>query len=334
MEPGEEMRARDFLEEIAAQQKRGADRRGIQRRGFHAKTHAGFLAEFHVLPDLPDYALQGVFKEPRVFQAAVRFSNGDFRVNEDANPEPRGIGIKLVGVPGRKLQEGEEDALTQDFLATSHSVTSTVRNARQFMAFIRAVNGIRPLLPFRLAWAVGVREAVRILKAVRTTVLRSEVHSMATERYGGTAPIQMGPYAVKFIVQPAAETEPAAGPGSTPDFLREELAERLQKGDLWFDFMLQFYVDDQHTPIEDTSIPWDTDASPPLTVARLRILSCNLKDDKVREQSEKIDELAFSPWHAIAEHQPLGSVMRARRLAYPLSAGRRPHRPEPSYLPL
>jgi hypothetical protein len=29
--------------------------------------------------------------------------------------------------------------------------------------------------------------------------------------------------------------------------------------------------------------------------------------------------LSFNPWHALAEHQPLGNVMRARRRAYAVS---------------
>jgi len=45
---------------------------------------------------------------------------------------------------------------TQDFLATSHSVTSTVRNARQFIAFIRASRN-RLTLPVTLARAAARR---------------------------------------------------------------------------------------------------------------------------------------------------------------------------------
>lgn len=32
------------------------------------------------------------------------------------------------------------------------------------------------------------------------------------------------------------------------------------------------------------------------------------------------DGLAFSPWHGVASHRPLGSIMRARRAAYEMSA--------------
>ena len=53
-----------------------------------------------------------------------------------------------------------------------------------------------------------------------------------------------------------------------------------------------------------------------------------------REQSEKIDRLSFSPWHATEDHRPLGNVMRARRVAYEASAALRHHSPEPTSIPL
>jgi hypothetical protein len=28
------------------------------------------------------------------------------------------------------------------------------------------------------------------------------------------------------------------------------------------------------------------------------------------------EQLSFSPWHALAAHQPLGGIMRSRRVAY------------------
>src|SRR5881409_2497597 len=123
---------RGLAHDIVTYQKKDADKNG-PLRGFHAKIHAGFLAEFRVLADLPAHARHGVFAEPRTFPAVVRFSNGESRIHADTNHEPRGIAIKLIGVPGRKLLPGQEDAVTQDFLATSHSVTSTVRDVKQFI---------------------------------------------------------------------------------------------------------------------------------------------------------------------------------------------------------
>jgi hypothetical protein len=331
IEADEQTLIESFAREIEARQNEvAADTKGPLRRGFHAKLHAGLKAEFEVLPDLPEPARWGVFSAPRVFPAVVRFSNGDPHPQADTHREPRGIAIKLIGVPGRKLLPGQEDAVTQDFLATSHSVTSAVRNAGQFIAFIRALrSGL--MMPVALARAVGVGEAARIVKALVGTVLLSKVRSMVTEEFSSTAPIKLGPYAVKFTVRPAAGTEATTSRPSAPDFLRDELADRLRRGDIVLDFLVQFYTDDTRTPIEDTSIAWD---APLVKIAELRIPRCDLDDEQGRKLSEAVDRLSFSPWHATEDHRPLGNVMRARRVAYGASSALRGHSPEPTGFPL
>jgi len=307
------------------------------QRGLHMKPHAGLMAEFQILPDLPAHARFGVFSEPRVFPALVRFSNGESFSKPDKQPQPRGIAIKLVGVPGPKLLEDERDAVTQDFLATSHSVTSTVRNVRQFIAFMEAnieAKHTHVPWPFLLARKLGVWETVRILFALVRTVVLCKVRSMATEHYFSPAPIKLGPYAVKFTVRPAPGTKPPTERLLTDDFLREELADRLREGDLVFDFALQFYVNEQLTPIEETSVVWKPEHAPFVTAARLRIPACNLDDPSAAALSEAVNRLSFTPWHATEDHRPLGNVMRARKIAYQVSSDFRRHVPEPTSLPI
>jgi hypothetical protein len=331
-EDDEAARFAAFAEELVSKQKALAAGSTVAR-AFHAKTHVGVVARFDVLEDLPPHARFGLFEHARTFDAVVRFSNGEPRLNSDSHPEPRGIAIKVLGVEGVKVA-GHDGALTQDFLATSHSVTSTVRDARQFMAFIRASEP-RLLLPLRLAVAVGLGESLRILGALRRTVVQSNVQSMATEHYAGTAPICCGPYAIKFTVKPAADTRPATPPDpASADFLRDDLARRLREDDLEYDVVAQFFVREDLTPIEDTSIVWSEEAAPTVALARLRIPACDLGDEAVKADSARIAELSFSPWHSLEAHRPLGSIMRARRVAYPQSASTRASRPEPSRLPL
>jgi len=318
-----------FGREIMAQQKKVAAKSdGEPMRGFHAKLHAGLRAEFEVMPGLPEHACHGVFAVPKIFPALVRFSNGEPGIHGDWHHEPRGIAIKLIGVPGRKLLPGQEDAVTQDFLATSHSVTSAVRDVTQFMQFIRAErNGFLPVALYR---AVGLSETWRILKALIRRVVLSCVRSMVTEHFSSTAPIKLGPYAVKFMVQPTDTTAAAKFRLPTKNFLHDELADRLRKADIVLDFLVQFYLDDVRTPIEDTSIAWD---SPWLKVAQLRIFGCDLKNSDTNALSERVNKLSFNPWHATEDHRPLGNVMRARRVVYDASAGLRMHSPEPTSLP-
>jgi hypothetical protein len=321
-----------FAAEIVAFQRQdAATNAGKPLRGFHAKIHTGVMAEFKVLADLPAHARCGVFSEPRVIPAVVRFSNGESTIRPDTNPEPRGIAIKLIGVPGRKLLQGREDAVTQDFLATSHSVTSAVRNVKQFMKFVRAHRHPKAIMIVQLFLTMNPFEAARILGKVRRDVLLREVRSMATEEFFGTAPIKFGPYAVKFSIKAADKTAKTTERPLTENFLREELADRLRREDLEMDFRVQFYVDDVSTPIEDTSVLWQTE---PLTVARLRIPRVDLDDKSSLELSEKVNELSFSPWHAMEDHRPLGNIMRARRAAYDASSTFRDGWPEPTVVPL
>src|SRR5262245_64385646 len=79
LEPGElELFERFAHDVIVPRQREIAQRKdGPVQRGLHMKPHAGLMAEFQVLPDLPEYARFGAFSEPRVFPALVRFSNGE-----------------------------------------------------------------------------------------------------------------------------------------------------------------------------------------------------------------------------------------------------------------
>jgi hypothetical protein len=177
---------------------------------------------------------------------------------------------------------------------------------------------------------VGFREGLRILGALFRRVILSNVRSMVTEHYSSTAPIKLGPYAVKFTVRPAPGTAETTRRPSTEDFLRDDLAERL-KSDIVLDFLVQFYVDDTRTPIEDTSVEWKT---PLQKVAELRIPKCDLNSAEAQTLTKQVNELSFSPWHATEDHRPLGNVMRARRVVYEASSALRGHRPEPDRLPL
>ena len=62
---------RGFARDIVGYQKEDADDKKGPFRGFHAKIHAGLIAEFQVLGDLPEHARYGVFAAPRTFPAYV-----------------------------------------------------------------------------------------------------------------------------------------------------------------------------------------------------------------------------------------------------------------------
>jgi hypothetical protein len=303
------------------------------RRGFHAKIHAGVMGELKVLSDVPDAAKFGVLAKPAIYPVFVRFSNGQSDLQPDTKPQPRGIALKLVGVPGGpddRLEEAKH-ATTQDFLATSHSLTSIVHDAVEFFKVLEVTDGDGGAsLLSRISTVIRhPGEARRIATRLTTDVFLPRVDSMATERYSSTAPIQCGKFAIKFLIHPPPDVT-AEHHDRDDDYLRRELAARLRSGDVHFDFSVQFFVDAKDTPIEDTSVEWAEDISPLHKVAELRIPRCDIESAQGMELTEIVDKLSFFPWHGLEAHRPLGNVMRARRLAYPRSAAIRTFLAEPT----
>ncbi|MGH8443510.1 MAG: hypothetical protein ACRETF_11505 [Nevskiaceae bacterium] len=323
--PDEAARFEAYAQELAAMQRQNV-RNGVTFRALHAKPHQGFQATFTVLPDVPEYARVGLFATPATYPAYVRYSNGAGRFQADRRPDVRGIGLKLVGVKGRKLIPGMEDAPTQDFLLITSAATP-VKNVDEFLGLVRVVGS--PLKG--LARLIGDIGFVRLLQIARSAAksLRIPTISLATRDFHSALPSQFGPYAVHFRLKARAAGEPGAAPGERRNYLGEELAARLQRAPISYDFQAQFFVDDARTPIEDASIEWRESDAPFVTLARLDIAQQDAISPRGRKLNEFIERLAFDPWHSQAEFKPLGNMMRARNVAYRLSTMARKAAPEP-----
>ncbi|MFO0953172.1 MAG: hypothetical protein U0835_18860 [Isosphaeraceae bacterium] len=332
--PNEEEQFARIVERVAARVNETAARANDKpRRGFHAKIHAGVMGEFTVLSDVPEAARYGVFAQPAVYPTFVRFSNGQSDLQPDTRPQPRGIALKLVGVPGGPEERLDEARLatTQDFLATSHSLTSIVRDVVEFFDVLEVTEGDGGASRLdRLGTVLRHPiEAGRVAARLARDVIHPRVDSVATEWYSSTAPIQCGEYAVKFLIHPPPGVTAPPHPNDD-DYLRRELAGRLRAGDVRFEFSVQFFVDPEHTPVEDTSVAWPEDFSPLYKVAELRVPRCDIESPEGVGLTAIVDQLSFFPWHGLSAHRPLGNVMRARRLAYPRSAKIRTFLPEPT----
>src|SRR5262249_29759606 len=89
-----------YAQKIAALQKRNHD--GVARRALHAKSH-GVLEASLAIADVPEHARHGMFARPATYEALVRFSNGAGKVQHDKVGDVRGIAVKVLGVPGKKV---------------------------------------------------------------------------------------------------------------------------------------------------------------------------------------------------------------------------------------
>jgi hypothetical protein len=310
--PDESERFQRIAEAISGLQRRQAEGDHALRT-LHAKPHVGARARFTVLPDLPDYARIGPFAAPRTYEALVRFSNGSGRPGDDHRPDVRGLAIKLLGVEGRKLIPGLEDARTQDFLMIL-TPSLPFRNSDEFMFFLLGAEHPLGFLPRAILRFGLLRTLLILVRFARGTTRR--ISSLATQTFHSGAPIQLGPYAIRYSVKPLAPPEPDALIGDSRNYLSDDLVRRLAAGPLQFDFRIQFYRDAQSTPIEDATVEWKEETSPFLTVARLEIPQQDLESPDGRRLREWVERLSFDPWHALVELRPLGDVMRARNHAY------------------
>lgn len=325
VEPGEAEHFEAYAQELRALQHRNA-RSGKLSRALHAKGPPGLEATFSVLPNLPEHARPGLFAAPASYRAYVRFSNGSGGHHPDARKDVRGIAIKLLGVKGKKIIPGMEDATTQDFLLITSPATP-VSNADEFLGLLRVVASPLTGLP-KFVRQVGLGRFLKIAKQGGKSLSVPTI-SVATRPYYSALPIQFGEYAVKYALKPHQHSEPGARRGSGADYLRDELEERLRRGPLSFDFQVQFYVDEQRTPIEDAAVEWRESDAPFVTLARLDLPKQDLASPRGQRLQEYVERLSFDPWHALNEFRPLGNMMRARNVAYRVSTQERKAAPEP-----
>lgn len=311
--PGEAELAATFAKEInKMQDEAAAESGGKVDRGFHAKQHTVVRAQLKVTEWLPAELRQGVFAKAATYEAWIRFSNGQGNRQADRKPDVRGFAVKVLDVPGQPLTPGIKSF---DVLCINHAA-QPARDIRQFVAFVRAAGNLLTA-PVKLAAAVGIREATRMLTwAAKRLGVR--VSSMATTDFYSAVPFAFGKYAVKMRFAPKNAAGNVASGDS--DYLRHDLEGRLKNGDLTWDVMVQFYADARSTPIEDASVEWTSSwlKAGELTVAKRDLTSAAAKADEAQGNA-----LLWNPWHAPSEHRPLGSLMRARRVVYPASGQHR-----------
>jgi len=301
---------------------------GHALRSVHAKSHGLLVGELQVLPDLPaDYA-QGVFAAPATRPVVMRLSTVPGDLLDDRVSTPRGLAIKLVGVDGERLPDSEGD-ITQDFvLVTGPSFGA--RTAKQFLGSLKLLARTTDKAPeTKNALATLLRGAEKALEAVGASsgTLKSlggypAVHILG-ETFYSQAPILYGRYMAKLSVAPVSPAllslvDAPIRLSADPNALREAVVAFFAANPAEWELRVQLCTDIAKMPIEDSSIPWPEELSPYVAVARLR---APRQVAWSPGRSAAIDDrMAFNPWHGIAAHRPIGSIMRVRKLAYAMSS--------------
>lgn len=312
---------------------------GHVRRSVHAKSHGVLRGEIEVLAATPPEYAQGMFAAPARFPALLRLSTTPGDVLDDTVSTPRGLALKFVGVPGERLPGSEGDN-TQNFVL-GNSPAFNVRDAKDFLGNVHRLGTFTDKAPnLKKVVSAISRGAEHALESVggQSTVLTTYAGQAMTHILGDTfysqAPLRHGDYMAKLCVSPispnllALHNAPVRLAGR-PDGLRELVREFFRVQGATWEVRIQLCIDLKTMPIEDASAKWPEDRSPYVAVARITVPPQDSWDDS---KVSAIDEgITFSPWRGLLAHQPLGSIMRARRRAYESSAA---YRRERTGLPL
>ena len=329
--PGVEVRADDEAETIQALseqirliQETTAKDYGTAVRGVHAKGHAIVKGKLEVLSGIAPELAQGLFVAPGSYDALLRFSTLPGDILDDSVSVPRGLAVKLFDVPGDRLPGSEGDT-TQDFILVNGPAFASP-TPKAFLANLKMLakttdvgEGLKKGLSATMQTLDAALETVGIQSpTIQTLGGAPNTHPLG-ETYYTQVPLRHGGYIAKLSVAPVSTnlTELAGSKVDTsgrPDALREDMGQVLIEQDSVWELRVQLCTDLEKMPVEDASVVWDEKESPYVAVARLTVPAQLGWERGLSEHQEQA--VAYSPWHGLAAHQPIGGVNRARKPTY------------------
>jgi len=296
-------------------------------RSVHAKCHGILRGEMRVLDGLAPEWAQGIFAKPRSYPVVMRLSTSPGDILDDSVSTPHGVAIKVIGVEGERLP-GSEQASTQDFVMVD-GPAFLAPNAKKFLGSLKLLAATTDKAEgLKKAFSALLRGTERALESVNIesgTIKGLGGHPM-THILGDTfftqVPMRHGLYVGKFSLAPVSpELEALTGAPLDlrhhPNGLREAVRDHFRDHGAEWELRVQLCTDLETMPIEDASVAWPELQSPYVAVARITAPMQVTWDENDSPAAD--DALSFSPWHGVVDHQPLGSVMRARRQAYAAS---------------
>jgi hypothetical protein len=327
-EDGEAQISRELVETLRKISEITYKDHGHADRSVHAKSHGLLQGELEVTARDHAALAQGLFAKPGRYPLVMRFSTIPGDHLDDAVSTPRGLAIKIYGVEGERLPGSEQDT-TQDFLMVNGPAFAAP-NAKAFLANLK-------LLAATTDKAEGLKKAVSAALQPIEKALEDAGHPSPTlatlggqpetnvlgETYYSQVPLRYGDYIAKVSAAPVSEGLMALHGAKVdlkdrPDGLREAVIDFFATHGGEWELRVQLCTNLQDMPVENAAKIWTEDDSPYFPVARIRV---DPQTAWSEARAAAVDDgMAFSPWHGLAAHQPLGSVMRLRKLAYEMSS--------------
>jgi len=139
--------------------------------------------------------------------------------------------------------------------------------------------------------------------------------------YFQSGSLAFGPSAFVFRLRPCDYNMQMVDKDLTSlNLLRENLKASmktafLNKKELCFNFDMQLFRDEKTTPIENPTIPWDTEFHQVAKVI-IHTNSSNIFKSFLPDQDDFCRWLSFNAWNYVKGHRPLGWMNRVRKGVY------------------
>ena len=308
LEPGEIA----YLDSIIAsfeKQMRLLWKPGRFERGGNTKTHGIVRGEYMIHDNLPGELRHGIYAQPRMYRAWVRFSGPGPYITPDIDDIGfMSISIKLLGVPGPKLMD--EEKFTQDMFGVSTPTFVTPDTDANAQLQVESLKNTQ------IYYFLNFHRS-HVLDFIMQALWLKTQSSPFEAPYFSCVPYLLGEgHAMQYSVWPRSTRRtpiPRLPLRPPDDYLRDAMVATLAKEDVEFDIRLQRQTDSHLMPLENNAVLWPEKLSPRVSVATLRIP--RQKFD-FPAQLDFAKSLSYNPWHCIPEHRPLGNQSRARRRMY------------------
>jgi hypothetical protein len=299
---------------------------GRAPRGAHAASYGLVAGELEVLGGLPGEYAQGLFSSLRTYDAVIRYSNGVAHIGADGLLGPiLGMGLKLFGVPGRSLLDGESSSTLDIPLINSPVFFSDT--AHDYLTTRRLLDG----LPDSLATTAARNRVLRQLLTGGGTakpddwrwdellafvsLLSIERQHLFLYRYYSIGAMRFGRYMARLRIGPTTDTAASVAHRSVDTdaegepFRRTLVAETAERAHT-FTLEAQLCTDLSTMPVDNSAVAWPEGLSPFRAVALLRVHAQDISDQR---NIEAADATAINPWRTRLEHAPLGELNRLRK---------------------
>ncbi len=309
----------EILERSLALQAKSANeqKRGL-RRGTHAKG-VSVRAQFEVFDvaagrdgALAQRLAKGIFAEPAIYPALVRFGNADPKKNSDFKADVRSLSFSVELTADPDAIGGRQDFSMQN------ATTLPINDSPAFLAIMKVLTASNPVAGL---WSLSAKDKLRVFRTLALVQVQAHqtIKPYQNLRYWSTVPFRHGPdEAVKQSLTPSPDNPANTLQRKNPNGLRDELIRHVQEDSKMssFDFGVQFADPQRMTYwgkhqdgkfwIENASLEWKESEAPFHTIGRL-----TLSQKSVLQPDDEATYIDVTG-HATPDSTPVGSINRAR----------------------